>query len=163
MGLSHAGQDRGSVAAAQPFPCGKQGDGESSPECDAGTGPEQALLDRVAHEKEPAKRQGEAPNPNGPTRAEPFVPTGRSRARLLPVGTNGSALVGPFGLGASPWRLAGSFSCATRSSRACSGPVPASHSGLLSPSPCLPQGNGCAAATLPRSCPAWLRPMCRAC
>ena len=81
MGLSQAGQDRGSVAAAQPFPCAKQGEGESGPECDAGTGPEQTLLDRVAHEKEPAQRQGEAPNPNGPTRAEPFVPARRSWGR----------------------------------------------------------------------------------
>ena len=85
------------------------------------------------------------PSPE-PTGSVPPIPV---PAQFLLVGTSDSGLVGRFGLGASPWRWVGSFSCATRSSRACSGPVPASHLGLLSPRPACRRGM----AAPPQRCP----------
>ncbi len=73
------------VAAAQPFAAGKQRQGEQETKRDAHPGPDEPLLDGVAHEENAAETEGDGADPDRPARADALLEAadigGRRRRR----------------------------------------------------------------------------------
>ena len=70
MRLGKAGESRLDLAPPGPFACADQNKRDDGAEQDAGAGSEPALLDRLTHQEEAAKRERDAAGPDDPLRAE---------------------------------------------------------------------------------------------
>ena len=79
MRRRQTGQSRQIFPAPRPFANGDQNKGEQGTENDADAGTDQALLDRVAHQKYAAERERYAADPYHPAGAEPFLEADRLR------------------------------------------------------------------------------------
>jgi hypothetical protein len=76
-----AGKSRQSFAAARPFADTDQSQGEQCTQFDSDTRTDEALLDRVTHEKYATEREGNAADPDDPTRTQPLFKADRRRQR----------------------------------------------------------------------------------
>jgi hypothetical protein len=76
-----AGQPRQVLRATRPFAGGDQNERQQGAEHHPDAGTDEALLDRVAHQKYAAERQRGTTDPNDPAGANPFLETGRSGRR----------------------------------------------------------------------------------
>ena len=81
MRARQAGNTREPLAAPRPFAHRDQGDGQQGAERHPHAGPDQALLDRIAHQKEPAEREREAADPDHPLGAEALLEAHGGRCR----------------------------------------------------------------------------------
>ena len=76
-----AGKSRQSFVAARPFADGDQSESKERTERNANAGADEALLDRITHEKYAAERERDAADPNDPAGAKTFLKADRSRWR----------------------------------------------------------------------------------
>ena len=77
VGGREAGEGEAELPPAQPLAGPDQPGGEDGACGDPGARPEQALLDGVAHQEQPAERQRHSADPHRPARPEPFLEAGR--------------------------------------------------------------------------------------